>query len=81
MTIITGHPDEMKMRNMQKEAAVAVLNLTLKADEQRFRVHSERGIIAILDEVRRLRSAELIESEPIEPEAVLVTYDRPQHLQ
>ena len=44
------------MLQLQKEAAVAVLNLAVKADEARFRARSEGGLNAILEEVKKLRS-------------------------
>ena len=70
--VIPGHPDEMKLRSMQKEAAVSVLNLALKADENRFRIRSEAGIVALLAEVRQIRQSgtSLIELDPDEYESL-----------
>jgi hypothetical protein len=46
---------DLKMLAMQKDAAVSVLHLAMKADEARFRARSEGGLVAILEEVRALR--------------------------
>lgn len=72
MGVIPGHPDEMKLRSMQKEAAVSVLNLALKADENRFRIRSEAGIVALLAEVRQIRQSgtSLIDLDPDEYESL-----------
>lgn len=48
---------DIKMLAMQKDAAVSVLHLAIKADEARFRARSEGGLNAILEEVRALREA------------------------
>ena len=57
---------------MQKEAAVSVLNLALKADENRFRIRSEAGIVALLAEVRQIRQSgtSLIDLDPDEYESL-----------
>ncbi len=40
---------------MQKDAATNVVNMSIKADESRFRVQNESAIVAILQEVRALK--------------------------
>jgi hypothetical protein len=47
--------NDIKMLAMQKDAAVSVLHLAIRADEARFRQRSEGGLVAILEEVRALR--------------------------
>lgn len=44
------------MLTMQKDAATSVLNLSVKADESRFRVQNEMAVGAILAEIRRLKA-------------------------
>lgn len=46
---------DLKFLALQKDAAVSVLTLALRADEARFRERSEGGILAILEEVQKLR--------------------------
>lgn len=46
---------DIRMLAMQKDAAVSVLHLAIKADEARFRARSEGGLVAILQEVQALR--------------------------
>ncbi len=48
---------DIRMLAMQKDAAVSVLHLAIKADEARFRARSEGGLNAILEEVRAMREA------------------------
>ena len=45
----------MKLLAMQKDAATNVVNMSIKADESRFRVQNESAIVAILQEVRALK--------------------------
>lgn len=52
--------DYIKILSMQKDAATNVVNLSIKADESRFRVQNETAIAVILDEVRRLKSAQTL---------------------
>ena len=47
---------DIRFLQLQKDAAVAVLGLAMKADEARFRARSEGGLVAILEEVKKLRS-------------------------
>jgi hypothetical protein len=58
--------DYVKLLSMQKDAATNIVNLSIKADESRFRVQSESAIVAILDEVRKLKS-----SQPALPASVV----------
>ena len=44
---------------MQKEAATSVINMSIKADESRFRVQNESAIVAILQEVRAMKKPAL----------------------
>lgn len=52
--------DDLKFLAMQKDAAVSVLNLAVRADEAQFRARSEGGLVAILEEVQRLRQSTLV---------------------
>ena len=51
--------DYIKLLAMQKEAATSVINMSIKADESRFRVQNESAIVAILQEVRAMKKPAL----------------------
>ncbi len=51
--------DYVKLLAMQKDAATNVVNMSIKADESRFRVQNESAIVAILQEVRALKKPAL----------------------
>lgn len=57
MLAIKVSESDLRFLTMQKDAAVSVLNLAIRADEARFRARSEGGLVAILEEVQRLRAS------------------------
>lgn len=47
--------DYAKLLSIQKDAALSVVNLSIKADENRFRIQNETAIVEILKEVKGLK--------------------------
>ena len=50
--------DYARLLGIKKDAASSILSLALRADESKFRVQSMQGVMALLEEVRKLKQEE-----------------------
>jgi hypothetical protein len=60
-----GEDDDFKLLNIQKEAAVSILNIAIKADESKFRIRNEENITALLREVREMREKKTVDADAL----------------